>query len=386
MSGDDIPKKKKYTWVILALLLVVFAVVVYIVISIITGAGFLQLSGLFSSRVPVITVDELNFDVGRSRSFAHMEGSVAAVGTLGIQVLNNEGRESLRDSFRMARPAIISSGGRGLAFDIGGNTVRVFSPMQVTTSLETEGRIVSASINQNGWFCLVTQDGGGLRGTVTVYNSMGLDVYRVTLGSGYALSALISENNKNLVILSLTDTGSRVTFFHDIDTEVDPYHMFDLTDELIIEIKYLPNGDVLAISMDSLLLIGSNEGSTELYTFTDKRLGGYTFDGEFFVLHLYDFGIGFHGQLVTIGLDGAILKELTTDWELLSLSAIDKSLVILKGDGLSFYNEELETFQVSANSLSSAGANCVIAVSEGVAVAASDNSAVVLRKDYPVDE
>jgi len=386
MSGNDIPNTKKRKWVVLALLLVAFAIIAYIVVSLITGTGFIQLPNLFSSRASEITVGEFNFDVGRNRSFARMDRSVAAVGTLGVQVLDNEGSETLRDSFRMSQPAITSSGGRCIAFDIGGTSIRVFNASQVTASIETDGRIVSASINRNGWFCVVTQDIGGFRGNVTVYNGMGLDVYRVNIGSGYIVSAQLSPDNKNLVIHSLIDTGSRVTFYRDIDTEVDPYHMYDLYDELIIDIMYLPNGDVLAISTDSLVLISSNIGSIELYSFFDKRLGGYTFDGEFIALHIYDFGVGFHGRLVSLDMDGSILKEVTTDWELISMSAVDKSLVILKGDGLSFYNEELEVFPVSANSLSAAGANRVLAVGDGVAVATSDNSAVVLVREEPPEE
>jgi len=215
---------------------------------------------------------------------------------------------------------------------------------------------------------------------------MGLDVYRVNLGSGYALSAQLSDNNKNLVILSLTDSGSRVTFYHGIDTEEEPGHMYDLSDELIIDIFYLQNGDVLAISTSSLTLIGSNEGATELYSFPENRLGGYAFNGDLLFLHLYDFGIGNRGRLIAIQSDGTILNELNTDWEILSMSAVQKSLIILKSDGLSFYNEELEMFQVSADSLSAAGASRVLAVSDGVALATSDNSAVVLIRDDPMDE
>jgi len=386
MSSDDNSKGKKRKWVILALLLVAFAIIAYITVSLLTGTGFVQLPGLFSARTPEITVDEYNFNVGRNRSFAGMGGYVASVGTLGVQVLDGEGRETLRDSFRMVRPAIVSSGARSIAFDIGGTSVRVFSPTIITTSLETDGRVVSASINRNGWFCIVTQDSGGFRGTVTVYNSLGIDVYRVNIGSGYAVSAHLSPDNKNLVIHSLIDNGSRITFYHGIDTEVEPAHAYDLYNELVIDLLYLPNGDVLTISTDSLSIIGSTGGRDEIYSFSDKRLGGYTFDGEFIALHIYDFGIGIQGRLVAIGTDGTILRELTTDWELLSMSSVGSSLVILKGDKLSFYNEELETFSVSAGGLSAAGANRVLAISEGVALATSDNSAVVLVQEEPLDE
>ena len=383
MSGDDNPKKKKRRLLSLVLLLVAIAGLVLLIVLLISGTGSCssQHTGLFPKRLPVITVNELNFEVGRDRMFAHMDGSVVAVGTLGIQVLDAGGRETLRDPFRMIRPSVISSGGLCIAFDIGGSAVRVFNSTQVNSSIESDGVIVSASINKNGWFCIVTQESGGSRGVATVYNNLGVKVYGVVLGSGYILSAELSPDNKNLAVLNLTDTGSRITFYHDIDVNDEHDRQFDLNGGLIIEIKYLSNGDVLTISPDSLFLVESSGDRKNLYTFSDKRLGGYTYDDDFIALLLYDYGIGHRGRIVTLLPDGTILGEMVTDREVVSMSAVGKSLVVLKSDNLLFYNEEFDVYPVSADNLSAAGANRVLAINEDTALATSDNSAVVFRRE-----
>jgi len=383
MSGDDTPKKKKSRLLSRILLLVTFTGLAVFVVLLITGTGSCssRFTGFFSPRLPVITVNEFNFDIGRDRVFAHMESSVAAAGTLGIQVLDDRGRETLRDPFRMIRPAIISSGGRCIAFDIGGSAVRVFDASHVSSSIESDGRIVSASINKNGWFCIVTQESGGTKGVVNVHNGIGLDVYRVSLGSGYVLSAVLSDDNKNLAVLNLTDTGSRITFYHGIDTEEEPANVFDLSGGLLLDIMYLPNGDILAVSTDSLFIVESSGGSRELYSFSDNRLGGYTHSDDFIALHLYDYGLGHSGRLVTLLADGTVLGEMVTDREVVSMSAVGKTLAVLKSDDFMFFSDELEEYPVSADNLSAAGAGHVLAVSEDAAVATSDNSAVVLRRE-----
>jgi hypothetical protein len=384
MSGDDNLKKKKSRFIRLAFLLVVFSIFALVLITLIPafGSNTSRLSGFFSPRVRDITVSEFNFDVGRDRLFTHMGDTVAAAGTLGVQVLDADGRETLRDSFRMTQPAIASSGGRCIAFDIGGSAVRVFSASQVYASLETEGAVVSASINRNGWACVVTQEGGVLRGVVTVYNSTGNMVYRVTMGSGFVLSAKLSPDNKNLAILNLTDDGSRITFYHGIDTQEDDADArFELSDELIIDIRYLSNRDVLAISTDSLLIVDNSGSGRQLYEFPDRHLGGYIIDGDFIALHLYDHGIGHQGRLVTLLMDGTILGEMELDREIISMSSVRDSLIVLKNDGLYSFNKELIEFPLSVENLSAAGASRVLAVSEDVALATSDNSAVVIRRE-----
>jgi len=382
MSSEDIQKRKKRGLFKFILLLVVFAIIAFVVISLlvwfITGSSLL--TDLFSSRPSEITVDEFNFNVGRARMFTEIDRSIAAVGTLGLKVLDAEGRETLRDSFRMTQPAIVSSGGRGLAFDIGGSSVRKFDSTQIVSAIETEGAVVSASINQNGWFCIVTQESGASRGIVTVYNSSGAGVFRVSKGTGFVLKAELSHDNRSLAILNYTDTGSRVSFYHGIDTDKDePDHLFDYTSSLIIDIAYLINGDVLVVATDALFLIERSGSGKMLYTYDDKRLGGYSHDRGFIVLHLYDYGIGYQGRLVTILTDGTVLGEKATGREIVSISATDNSFVILQNDGVLFFNEELEELPASNENISAAGANRVLAFNENVALATSDNSAVVVR-------
>ena len=310
-----------------------------------------------------------------------MNGSVAAAGTLGIQVLDARGAETLRDSFRMDHPALSSFGNRSISFDIGGSAVRVFSASQVISSFDADGVIVSASINQNGWFCVVSQRGGGNRGFISVYNNNGASVFDVDMRTGFALAAALSPDNKNLAILSLTETGSRITFYHNIDRDDEPHDTFDFPGNLIIDISYLDNNDVLAISTDLVFLVTDSGESRALYPFQDNRLGSYAHAGDFIALHIYDYGIGHRGRIVALLTDGTVLGESFTDREIISMSAIDRSLVVLKSDGVVFYSDELEEFYACAGYLSAAGSSQVLAILEDTALATSDSSAIVFKRE-----
>jgi len=384
MSGDDKPKSKKRRLLSLVILLIALAVLALVVIIVISGirSGTFSFKNLFSPRAPVFTVDEYSFEVGRDRAFAHTGGFIASVGSLGVQVLDSDGRETLRDSFRASSPAIIEAGDRFLAFDIGGGSVRVFNASQILSSIEAEGAVVSASINQNGWFCVVAQDRVSTRGTVTVYNALGAGTYEVNMASGIAFSAQLSPDNKNLAILNLIKAGSRITFYHGIDTSKDdPDFQFDYPDGLIIDIKYLTNTDLLAISTDSLFIVDRSGNSKTLYTFSGKRLGGYALCDEFITLHLYDYGIGHSGRLLTLSLDGVILGEMESDREIVSVSAHGNSLAILRSDGITFFNKNLEQLPISGDNISVTAANRVLMLSEDAALATSDHSAVIIRRD-----
>jgi len=380
MENTDIPKTKKRKNTRLAISLVVLVILVGTVIFLSLGSSWF--TNLFPSRPSDISVDEFNFDVGNSRTFAKMDDSIVAAGTLGISVVDFGGRETLSDSFRMIQPALYSSGNRSIAFDIGGTAVRVFSESQLHSSIEAYGSIVSATINKNGWFSIVTQEGAGTRGIVSVHNAAGHAVYRVYLRTGFPLSAALSPNNTSLAILNFSETGSKINFYHGIDEyKSEPDIVFDLYGGLIVDMVFLSNSELLVISTDSLFVVNSDGSATMLYSFLDRRLGGFTHYDNFIALHIYDYGIGLQGRLVTLLTDGTVLGEIAVDREILSMSSTNDSLVILLSEGVTFFTRELEFSMASAYSLSAAGAGRVLAISSDIALATNDNTAIVIRRE-----
>lgn len=379
MSGDEKPGRKlRGLWGILVSL-VTIAILTYIAVILISGRdSFLRrIFGSSSSREPVKIVDEYSFEAGRSKVFASLDGAVAAVGTLGVQVLDRSGAELLRDPCRMLTPAVNVSTGKAVAFDIGGNAVRVLSSDEMTASFETESPIISASVNDNGWFCVCVRDDGGYRSIATVYNNLGKDVYRVSLGSGYILSAILSNDNRNLAVLSLTDRGSKIEFY-ELSSE-NVVMTFDLPDRLIIDQRYLSGGDLLVVTMDSMIAVDKNGKGRELHWFAGKRLGAYTVSGGLIAMHLLDYGVGYSGRLVTLDGDGAFMGTIVTSYEIISMSAGEDYLAVLRSDGVALFDRELAEILFAPSSATSAGADSILALGDGAALVSSDHSAVIVR-------
>ena len=379
---DENPKTKKRgrrRLIGLAGSLISIAILTYIAISLITGnqSGLFSFFGLFSGTEPVEVADEYHFDVGRNRVFADLGGSLTAAGTLGIQVLDAAGNETLRDSFRMVYPALSAVGGYAIAFDIGGTSVRVYDKADMIASFETSGVIVSASINKNGWFSVCTHGDGTSTGVITAYNNKGRETYRVFLTTGYALSAILSPDNKSIAILNLTEGGSRITYYNLNSVEAD--RVFDLPGGLIIDIRFLENGDMLVISTESLFVANKKNEIKELYDFSGKHLSSYSLDGGYLMLYLLDSGVGYRGRLVTMNEDGSIIGEIETNKETISISAGVDYLAVLRNDRMVIYSSELEELEVSGKSANAVGAVNALAIGGGAAIAAGDHSAVVVR-------
>ena len=380
MTGDKSPKKIRRRLARIIGSLLSLAALTYVSVSLISGRGLsiAWLSDLFPSRETTKMAEEFSFDVGRDRSFADLDGSLAAVGTLGVQVLDMGGDETLRDTFRMSRPAISAANGLGIAFDIGGTDVRVFNKTKITSSFVASSEVVSASINQNGWFCVCTKGSGGYKGVATVYTDKGNPYYSVSLSSGYILSAALSPDNKSLAVLNLTDGGSRITFYNNLSSEAAD-NAFDLPGGLIIDIWYQTDGKLFAITAESLIAVDKSGAYDELYAFPGKRLGAYALSESFFALHLLDYGVGYGGKLVTISTEGILIGDLPTEHELVSISSGGGYLVALRNDGISFFDETLDEHPPAGDTSVAAGASLVLALKNGTALAAGDHFAIILK-------
>ena len=374
-------KEKKRKWLSYVIMFAALAILAIISVIIIQGCRGVPFN-VFPRRSHVFTVDELNFDVGRGRVFAYSGGAVAAAGTFGIQVLDADGEETLRYTFRMFTPAIASQSGLFLAFDIGGTAVKVFSANQIINAVETTGQIVSATLNQNGWFTVVTQEEGAFRGTIQVYNSNGSVVYRVDLGRGFPITAMLSENNHNLAILNLTNSGSTITFYNGIDADKEePDHQFNLANIVMFDIRFINNNEVLAISTESVLRISSTGNSTELFNFRGRRLGSFAHGDDFIALNLHDYGVGYSGQIVMIDTsDGSVIGDHRIHREVISMSSGYGSLAILQNDVIIFLCEGMEEYFIPEENAFAAISNGIIMLGENVALATGDNSAKLIRR------
>jgi len=381
MFGQNKPKKKWRRLIGFIFSIVSLVILTYISVSLISGRGvsFAWLN-IFARSSPVQVTDEFLFNVGRDRVFADLDGSIVAAGALGIQVLDYDGNEMLRDSFRMHRPALSTNNSRAIAFDIGGTVVRVFDSGEIISSFETNGAIISASINRNGWFSINTQDGEDSGGIIRVYNNRGVAVFEVQLGSGYAFASALSPDNRNLAVLNLLDTGSRITMYHGMSRR-DPDSYFLLPGGLILDIRFLSNSDILAISRDELLVIDRDGGSRTLFDYSDKRLGGFTFDGGTTVLHLLDYAVGHSGSLVKVDERGRVLAEYSVEREIISMSYNGGYLIALFSDGIIFFDRNFNVFYEVRELSPAAGINRVHSLGSGVALAAGEHTARGAFKD-----
>lgn len=336
-------KKRRFRLLKATVSVLILAAISIIAAILITNNGKLTADGLmrlFSGTGKKDEAAEFSFSAGFKSVFAEIDGGLAVCSGSGVQVYDIGADRKFTETFNMANPAVCSNGKISAVYDLGGKLLKVFDLYGVKKSISTEQKIISASLNQNGWLVMCTQETGAFKGRVTVYNGNLDETFYWNSAKGHVLSAALASDNKSLAVLTLTDEGSRIVFFS-LDS-TDEKGSCTLPGELILEIKYLSDGRILALCRDALRIVKQDGSADTISDYSEKHLAGYSLDGNgFILLALKNYMVGDQGLIMTVDLKGKILGSVETGKKILSASAKGDSIAILYSDCFVIYDRHL---------------------------------------------
>jgi hypothetical protein len=314
-----------------------------------------------------------SFDAGVGAVYAEVDGGLAVCSSAGLQVYNRDAALVYEEAYEMAVPTVSAGGKTVCTYDLGGYLVKVFDKGGVLYTLKAEGKIISATMGDGGWLALTTEGSGVYKSLVSVYDRSGQSVYRFESATGYVLTAAVSPDNGSLAVLTLWEQGSRVVFFS-LDSPAEKASCrFD--GSVVLDIRYLANGSVVAVGYESLMLVHPNGNSQQLLDYSGRFLVNYTTESPMFTaLVLNDYMVGDQGSILTVDRAGNTLGTLQTSKKVLWMSASGDYLVVLYSDGLVLYDRHLKE---RARFDDTAGAVQTIMRSDGTALLILPHSATV---------
>lgn len=369
-------KKKKHRLLKVVASVVILAIISLIAAILITNNGRLSVDGflrLFSGTAKKEEATEYSFSSDKDTVFAVIDGGLAVCSGSSMQVFDTSANKVYGENYEMRNPTICTGGTVTAVYDLEGTSLKVFDTYGVMRNLTTEGKIISAALNKNNWLVVCTQESGGYKGLVTVYDAKGDKQYDWYSAEGYVLSAAISPDNKSMAALTLTDEGSRIVFYSLNST--DEKGSCTISGDLVLEIKYMNDGSVLAIRDEAILSVKPDGSADVLTDYTGKYLSGYSLDGNgFSVLVLNDYAVGDQGHIMSVDQGGKELGNAETAGKVLSVSAKGNYLAVLYSGILVIYDKNMKE---CARFDTAAGSEQTIMRSDGSAFVFTGHSAAL---------
>lgn len=315
------------------------------------------------------------YDASSQNRFAVLGDRLVVLSSTKLQILDPEDGEIWSVNVSMSAPALVQSGDRAAAYDVGGTDLYVLNEEGELLHLTAEEGepFLAASLNEDGWLA-VTEEKAASKGWVSVYDPDLELVFEFKSSQRFVMDACVTDNGKYLAAVTLgQETGTFVSnvVIYDLGKQ-DPEAEYDVTDGLVAAITDR-DGQLVSVS-DTCLTLANTKGEVEAtYAFSGAYLRGYDLGGDGFVpLLLGRYRSGSVGRLVTVNDKGEEIASLDVSEEVLDLSAAGRYLAVLYADRLVVYNQELEVYATYESADYASG---VLVRSDGSALLMSGESA-----------
>ena len=306
-------------------------------------------------------------------AFAGASGGIVAASKTGFIVFDKWGDKVVQSDVVMEKPVAITNGTVSGIYDCGGYTLFTVDDKGNVGSYESREKLVSVSVNEEGWFAICTEE-ENYKGSVTVINKKGDEVYKLYSGDGYILSAELSSDSKMLLAVKLNSRGTQIVEYS-LDSEEEQAHIA-LPEQVAVKCEYGGYGKISVLT-DVGFYVYNTDGTLEnSYDFSGYDLDGFTLEDDgYSVIYCGAYLADTRAYLATLDDYGNVIARQETAKTIVDISAAGQYIAVLYTDGLTIYDKNLrehETCEITN------GANAVVMGSDGTAIVTSEYSAQVL--------
>ena len=292
------------------------------------------------------------FEGGGDCLFALVDGDLLVCTPNSLQIYSGSGQLCVNGTLSMKTPAVSSGGGAALVYDVGGEDLLVYRDReQVLSLVQPEGqKLLSASLNSSGWLAVTSQESGGYKESVTVYDGSCSPLLQLSLSSRFVMDAAVSPDNRSVAVLTvgLADGSfdSRVDIYRLDRTEADtePDHTCSVGGDAVLALRWSGSG-IWVRGETSLSVVSPGGELAGTYDYGGRYLKAFSLDGDgTAALLLGKYRAGSTAELVAVEPDGEARAALDVAEQVLSLSAAGRYVGVLTADRLDVYSQSLEPY------------------------------------------
>ncbi len=368
---------KKFTIPRLIISVVIFAIIVGIIVLVAVNIRDLSFASMgktlrscFGAGSKEVTMD---YEDKAPTTFVRLSDGIVAASDTGFVAFDKWGDKVAYRDVVMAQPVAISNGKLAGVYDSGGYTLFMVDDNGNVESYETKEKLVSVSVNEKGWFALCTEE-ENYKGSVTVLDNDGNEVYKLYSGDGYILSAELSDDSKMLLAVKLTSNGTDIVEYR-LDSEIEQARI-SIPSQVVVKCEYGGYNDISVLT-DSGFYIYDNDGKEKATNgFEGYQLKSFDLDDDgYSVIYCGAYEEDTISFIMTLDDSGNVIAKKEVAKTIVDISAAGQRIAVLYTDGLVIYDKNLKERETSEIS---SGMNAVVMCDNGKAVVTNEYSAEVL--------
>lgn len=241
-------------------------------------AVILLILSILQARRPASSLRQNGFlsSSGEDAVYAAAGNGLAAAGHGEIRLYSPSGKIAAEMPAELAQPMCAGGAAVSVFYDDGLAGLYALYPDGSHRSMDTDGPVVFAEVNETGLITVILSI-KNTRGTVMVYDTDLTPLFRWDAGTGFPLSARVSRDD-TLCVNCASGGGGMLCFFR-IDREEEQAR-FTVPDEVILDLGFLSDGTIAAVTAQRLLLVGTDGALIAERSFEGGHLDAFSLRGE----------------------------------------------------------------------------------------------------------
>lgn len=275
-------------------------------------------------------------------NIALMDNNLLYCSDTSVVVLNSNAGEIQNNQHSMANPVLRSSSGYSVIYNSEAPGFKIISPDSIVYSGNMKNKIFSADIVQNGTYAILTY-GEDYLSVLDVFKYDNSKKYTYSFADYYVNNVSLNKDGTGAVLSGVSaKNGGMISVIYILDFRQENYlQKYEVEDSYIYDIKYMNNGNVLAVGSRSAYFINVEEGSKKNITYDSRTLTTYTFKRDYgLILSLSKNPDGRDCDIVSVTADGKDGLNIVTANKVLSMDYKGDSLAVLFPGEIVIYDRD----------------------------------------------
>lgn len=192
-----------------------------------------------------------------------------------VTIINENASEENKFNHGYTSPVTKAANKKVLTYDRGGKSFRVDTTKNNVGQKNTEGQIILAQLNSNGYVAVVTTH-ERYASVITVYNSSLEEIYKYSVVERISNICFAPDNNHVLISAIATTNGSFSTNLYELNiNNSEDINKYSVNGVIPLDVSYSDNNNITIISNDKIAT----------YNVKTKTQLDYSYDGGLILFH-----------------------------------------------------------------------------------------------------
>ncbi len=271
------------------------------------------------------------------------DGDIMYVSDTSFAALSTNGNEIGYNQHGFAKPVLCTAGNNVLIYNLGGNGFVTGTKEKLNKPKDTDYYLLTADINDKGYYCVVTQTDGYLS-KIFVYNNNKEKIYTYSFSDYYINAVAINSSGTGCVACGVTgDNGSLLGIAYVLDfAQEKPVATYNLDENNIYSVEYFNSNSVCMVGSKSSYTLDIGAGNLKQVDYGNMQLTAYDIntDTNSLALSLSRSGDGRTCSIQYINNIGEVVNVIDTNLAIESISLYKNRVAALDSDNCFLYDTD----------------------------------------------